>query len=140
MTKKHAIVTYLGLTLLLALIAIGITLIRGGADLRPIDPKLTVGLTVSALFDVIKTFGMIVGLNVFAGFLIKWPSSVVLWIPIGTVFVLVGHQQLAENFGLVSLDRIGRLDAFLMYLPAVGLASFIGGLMGMLFRDGIDES
>ena len=134
MSKKRAIVTYLVLILLLVLLAIAITLIRGGADLRPIDPKLTVGLTAITLINAIKSFGVIIGLNIFLGFLMKRPSSVVLWIPIGTVFVLLAHQQLGVLFGLMELDRIGRMDAFLMYLPAVGLASFVGGLLGNLFR------
>ena len=134
MSKKRAIVTYLVFILLLVLLAIAITLIRGGADLRPIDPKLTVGLTAITLINTIKSFGVIIGLNIFLGFLMKRPSSVVLWIPIGTVFVLLAHQQLGERFGLMELDRIGRMDAFLMYLPAVGLASFVGGLLGNLFR------
>ncbi|MCF6315348.1 MAG: hypothetical protein L3J30_03460 [Marinosulfonomonas sp.] len=84
---------------------------------------------------MIKSFGMIIGLNIFVGFLIKWPSSVVLssvvlWIPISTVFMLVAHQQLGDWFGSVALNDIGRMDAFLMYLPAVGLASLLGMLFG----------
>lgn len=134
MSKKRAVTTYLGLILVLVLIAIGLTVIRGGADLRPLDAKLTVGLTAITLINVIKTFGVIVGLNVFVGFLLKRPSSVVLWIPIATVFMLVAHQQIGSHFGLMDLDRIGQMDAFMMYLPAVGLASLVGGLLGNLFR------
>ena len=133
MSKKRTIVTFLVLFLLLVLVAIAFTLIRGGADLRPIDPKLTVGLTVISFINVVKTFGAIVGLNVFVGFLIKRPSGIIWWIPIATVFVLVAHQQLGDSFGLMSLDRIGRLDAFMMYLPAVGVASLAGGFLGNLF-------
>lgn len=134
MSKKRAVTTYVVLILILVLVAIGLTVIRGGADLQPLDPKLTVGLTVITLVNVVKTFGMIVGLNVFVGFFLKLPSSVILWIPIATVFVLVAHQQLGSYFGLMGLNRIGRMDAFMMYLPAVGLASLIGGLLGNLFR------
>lgn len=134
MNKKRAVTIYFGLIVVLVLIAIGLTVIRGGADLRPLDPRLTVGLTALTLINVIKTFGVIVGLNVFVGFFLKRPSSVVLWIPIATVFVLVAHQQLGSYFGLMTLNRIGRMDAFMMYLPAVGLASLIGGLLGNLFR------
>jgi len=133
MSRKRAIISFLILFVLLVLVAIGITLIRGGADLRPIDPKLTLGLTAISFINVVKTFGVIVGLNVFAGFLIKRPSGIVWWIPIATVFVLVAHQQLGDSFGLMSLNRIGRMDAFLMYLPAVGVASLVGGLLGNLF-------
>lgn len=136
MSKKRAVMTYLGLVLVLVLIAVCLTVIRGGADLRPLDPKLTVGLTVISLINIIKTFGAIVGLNVFAGFFLKRPSSVILWIPIATVFVLVAHQQIGSYFGLMDLNRVGRVDAFLMYFPAVGLASLIGGLLGNLFRHG----
>ncbi|PIE15065.1 MAG: hypothetical protein CSA68_08915 [Rhodobacterales bacterium] len=121
------------MTLLLIALALVITVVRGGDDMYPLDPKLIVGLTLYTFVGVIKSFGVVVGLNVFAGYLIKWPSSIVLWIPIGTVFVLVAHQQLAGSFGLMSLDRIGRIDAFLMYLPAVSLASFAGGLLRNLF-------
>lgn len=134
MSKKRAVMTYLVLILLLVLLAIGITLIRGGADLRPIDPKLTVGLTAITLINVVKSFGMIVGLNIVAGFLLKRPTPVALWIPIGAAFVVVAHQLLGNSFGLMELDRIGRVDAFLMYLPAVGLVSLLGGLSGNLFR------
>lgn len=134
MSKKRAVTTYSILILILALVAIGLTVIRGGADLQPLDPMLIVGLTMTTLINVIKTFGMIVGLNIFAGFLLKQPSSVVLWMPISTVFVLVAHQQLGNYFGLVDLNLVGRMDAFMMYLPAVGLASLIGGLLGNLFR------
>jgi len=133
MSKKRTIVTFLVLFLLLVLVAIALTLVRGGADLRPIDPKLTLGLTVIGFIAVVKTFGAIVGLNVFVGFLIKRPSGIIWWIPIATVFVLVAHQQLGDSFGLMSLDRIGRLDAFMMYLPAVGAASLAGGFLGNLF-------
>lgn len=133
MSKKRAVITFLVLLFVLILVAIVFTLIRGGADLRPIDPKLTVGLTVISFINVVKTFGAIVGLNVFVGFLIKRPSGIVWWIPIATVFVLVAHQQLGDSFGLMSLDRIGRLDAFMMYLPAVGVASLAGGFLGNLF-------
>lgn len=133
MSKKRAVTTYSILILILALVAIGLTVIRGGADLLPLDPKLTVGLTMMTLINVIKTFGMIVGLNVFVGFFLKQPSSVVLWMPISTVFVLVAHQQLGSHFGLMDLNRVGRMDAFMMYFPAVGLASLIGGLLGNLF-------
>lgn len=126
MTKKRAVVTYLVLIFLLGLIAVAITYLRGGAEHLA---QQTIDTTV----EVIRSFGMIIGLNVFIGFLIKWPSSVVLWVPIATVFVLVAHQQLGDWFGLVSLNDIGRIDAFLMYLPAVGLASMVGGLLGMLF-------
>jgi len=134
MSKKRAIVIYLVLILLLVIVAIGITLIRGGADLRPIDPKLTIGLTAITLINVVKSFGMIVGLNILIGVLIKRSSSVVLWIPVGTVIVLVAHQLLGAQFGLIGLDRIGRMDAFLMYLPAVGLASLLGGMLGIFLR------
>ena len=127
MTKTRAVVTYLILILLLGLLAIVITYMRSGAENLA---QQTINTTV----EVLKSFGMIIGLNVFIGFLIKWPSSVVLWIPISTVFVLVAHQQLGDWFGLVALNDIGRVDAFLMYLPAVGLASFAGGLLGNLFN------
>ncbi|WP_456386773.1 hypothetical protein [Profundibacter sp.] len=126
MTKKRAVVTYLVLIFLLALIAIAITYLRGGAEQLAQQ-------TIDTTLEVIRSFGMIIGLNVFVGFLIKWPSSVVLWVPISTVFVLVAHQQLGDWFELVSLNDIGRIDAFLTYLPAVGLASMVGGLLGMLF-------
>jgi len=127
MTKKRAVVTYLVLIFLLGLIALAITYSRGGAEHLALQ-------TMESTLTVIKSFGMIIGLNVFVGFLIKWPSSVVLWVPISTVFVLVAHQQLGDWFGLESLNDIGRMDAFLMYLPAVGLASLLGGLLGNLFR------
>ncbi len=126
MTKKRAVVTYSILILLLVLIAIAITYMRSGAE-------NIAQQTIDTTVEVIKSFGMIIGLNIFVGFLIKWPSSVVLWIPISTVFVLVAHQQLGDWFGLVALDDIGRMDAFLTYLPAVGLASLLGGMLGMLF-------
>ncbi len=126
MTKKRAVVTYLVLILLLGLLAIVITYMRSGAE-------NIAQQTIDATVEVIKSFGMIIGLNIFVGYLIKWPSSVVLWIPISTVFVLVAHQQLGDWFGLVALNDIGRVDAFLMYLPAVGLASLLGGLLGNLF-------
>ncbi len=134
MTKSRTTLTFGILLLLLFLIAIGITLIRGGADLRPIDPKLTVGLTVTIFINVVKTFGMIVGLNVFIGFLLKAPALIVFWIPLGTVFTVGVHLLFASSFGLVPLEQIGRMDAFLMYLPAVGLASLAGGLLGNLFH------
>lgn len=127
MTKKRAIVTYLVLIFLLGLIALAITYARGGAD-------QIAQQTIDSTLAVIKSFGMIIGLNVFVGFLIRWPSSVVLWVPISTVFVLVAHQQLGDWFGLTSLNEIGRMNAFLMYLPAVGLASLLGGLLGNVFR------
>lgn len=136
MSKKRITLIYLVLILLLVLIAIGLTLIRGGADLQPIDPKLTVGLTAITLIYVFKSFGLIVGLNVFVGFLLKRPSAVVLWVPIGTVLVLIAHQQIGNGFGMMELGRIGWSDAFMMYLPAVGLASFVGGLLANLFRRG----
>lgn len=126
MTKKRAISTYFILTLLLGLLAIAITYFRGGGE-------YLVGRTVESTVEVIRSFGMIIGLNVFVGYLIKWPSSVVLWIPITTVFVLVAHQQLGDWLGLETLNDIGRIDAFLTYLPAVGLASLLGGLLGNLF-------
>ena len=127
MTKKLAVVTYSILILLLVLIALAITYLQGGAE--HLAQK-----TLDSTVNVIKSFGMIIGLNIFVGFLIKWPSSVVLWIPITTVFVLVAHQQLGDWFGLVALNDIGRMDAFLMYLPAVGLACLLGGLLGMVFH------
>lgn len=136
MSKNRITVTYLVLNLLLVLVAIGLTLIRGGADLQPIDPMLTVGLTAITLINVIKSFGLIVGLNVIAGFLLKRPSIVVIWAPIGTVLVLIAHQQIGVRFGLMEMGRIGWSDAFMMYLPAVGLASIIGGLLGNLSRRG----
>lgn len=126
MTKKRAVTTYLILILLLGLLAIAITYMRGGAE-------HLISQTVESTVEVIKSFGVIIGLNVFVGYLIKWPSSVVLWIPITTVFVLIAHQQLGDWFGLESLNDIGRIDAFLMYLPAVGLASLLGGMLGNLF-------
>lgn len=126
MTKKRAIATYLILILLLGLLAIAITYMRGGGE-------HLISQTVESTVEVIKSFGVIIGLNVFVGYLIKWPSSVVLWIPITTVFVLIAHQQLGDWFGLESLNDIGRIDAFLMYLPAVGLASLLGGMLGNLF-------
>ncbi|WP_456388095.1 hypothetical protein [Profundibacter sp.] len=92
MSKKRAIAAYLILILLLVLLAIGITLIRGGANLQPIDPKLTVGLTALTLINVVKSFGLVVGLNIVAGFLLKRPPYVVLWIPAATVVVLLAHQ------------------------------------------------
>lgn len=136
MSKNRITVIYLALTLLLVLVAIGLTLIRGGADLQPIDPRLTVGLTAITLINVIKSFGLIVGLNVIVGFLLKRPSIVVIWAPIGTVLVLIAHQQIGVRFGLMEMGRIGWSDAFMMYLPAVGLASIIGGLLGNLSRRG----
>jgi len=126
MTKKRAILTYFILTLLLGLLTIVITYFRGGGE-------YLVGRSVDSTVEVIRSFGMIIGLNVFVGYLIKWPSSVVLWIPITTVFVLVAHQQLGDWLGLESLNDIGRMDAFLTYLPAVGLVSLLGGLLGNLF-------
>lgn len=136
MSKKRTIATYLGLILALVLIAIGLTLLRGGADLQPIDPKLTLGLTALTVINVVKTFWMIVGLNILVGFLIKRPLFVALWIPIGTLVVLLAHHQLGARFGLMELGRIGHIDAFLMYLPAVGLASLLGGVLGNLFGRG----
>lgn len=126
MTKKRAVVTYFVLTLVLGVLAIAITYLRSGGE-------QLIGQTVETAVEVIKSFGVIIGLNVFIGYLVKWPSSVVLWIPIATVFVLVAHQQLGDWFGLTSLNDLGRMDAFLMYLPAVGLASLLGGLLGNLF-------
>lgn len=126
MIKKRAVVTYLVLILLLGLLAIAITYMRSGAENLALQ-------TIDTTVEVIKSFGMIIGLNIFVGFLIKWPSSVVLWVPISTVFVLVAHQQLGDWFELAALNDIGRVDAFLMYLPAVGLASLLGGLLGNLF-------
>jgi len=126
MTKKRTVVTYLILILLLGLLAIAITYMRGGSE-------HLVSRTVESTVEVMKSFGMIIGLNVFVGYLIKWPSSVVLWIPITTVFVLIAHQQLGDLFGLESLNDIGRIEAFLIYLPAVGLASLLGGMLGNLF-------
>ncbi len=126
MTKKRAVVTYFILTLLLGLLAIAITYMRGGGE-------YLVGRTMDTTVEVMRSFGMIIGLNVFVGYLIKWPSSVVLWIPITTVFVLIAHQQLGDWFGLESLNGLGRMDAFLMYLPAVGLASLLGGMLANLF-------
>jgi len=134
MSGKRTIVTFLVLTLLLAIVAIGITLIRGGADLRPIDPKLTVGLTVMTLVNVINTFGMIVGLNVFIGFLVKTPVSILIWIPLGTIFVVLAHKMFGSSFDLIALERIGGRDAFLMYFPAVGLATLAGGFLGSFFQ------
>lgn len=132
MKPQRAIITYLVLTLLLALLALAITYLQGGPD-TSFDAKTLISQTLAAFIAVVSSFGMIIGLNVFAGFLIKWPSSVVLWIPISTVFVLVAHQQIGDYFDLTSLNEIGRMKAFLIYLPAVGLASFAGGLLGMLF-------
>ncbi|HBQ37230.1 MAG TPA: hypothetical protein DD729_10435 [Rhodobacteraceae bacterium] len=134
MSKKRAVITFLVLLFVLILVAIVFTLIRGGADMRPIDPKLTVGLTAITFINVVKTFGMIVGLNVFVGFLIKKPASIVFWIPIGAAVVTVAHHQFGDSFGLMSVARIGWLDAFLMYVPAVGLASLVGGLLGNWFQ------
>lgn len=125
MTKKRAIVTYFVLTLLLGGIAIALTYLRSGSE-------QLISQTVDTTFEAIKSFGIIIGLNVFIGYFIKWPSSIVLFIPIATVFVLVAHQQFGEWLGLTSLNDIGRMDAFLMYLPAVGLASLLGGLLGNL--------
>ncbi|PHQ99415.1 MAG: hypothetical protein COB39_03835 [Marinosulfonomonas sp.] len=121
MTRKRAVVTYLVLSLVLISITIPYT--RSGVENLA---QQTIDTTV----EVIKSFGMIIGLNIFVGFLIKWPSSVVLCIPISTVFMLVAHQQLGDWFGPVALNDIGRMDAFLMYLPAVGLASLLGMLFG----------
>ena len=131
MKPKRAIVTYLVLTLLLALLALAITFIQSSPD-APFDTKMLVRQTIATFTGVVTSFGIIIGLNIFAGFLIKWPSSVVLWIPISTVFVLVAHQQIGDSFDLTTLNDIGRINAFLMYLPAVGLASLAGGLLGML--------
>lgn len=132
MKPKRAILTYLVLTLLLAALAIGITFLQASAD-AAFDIKQLIGQSLTTFVATVSSFGMIIGLNVFVGFLIKWPSSVVLWVPISTVFVLVAHQQIGDFFDLDSLNEIGRMRAFLMYLPAVGLASFAGGLLGMLF-------
>ncbi len=95
MKPKRAIVTYLVLTLLLALLALAITFAQTSPD-APFDAKTLISQTIAAFIGTVKTFGMIIGLNVFAGFLIRWPSSVVLWIPITTVFVLIAHQQLGD--------------------------------------------
>ena len=67
MTKKRAVVTYSILILLLVLIAIAITYMHSGAENLA---QQTIDTTV----EVIKSFGMIIGLNIFVGFLIKWPD------------------------------------------------------------------
>lgn len=132
MKPKRAIVTYLVLILLLALLALAIVFAQSSPD-TPLDANALINQTRSIFVGVVTSFGIIIGLNIFAGFLIRWPSSVVLWIPIGTVFVLVAHQQIGDYFDLTTLNELGRVNAFLMYVPVVGLASLAGGLLGMLF-------
>lgn len=136
MSKTRTAVTFLFLILLLVLVATGLTLVRGEADLQPIDPKLTIGLIAITLINVIKSLGVIVGLNVIVGPLLKRPSFVVLWIPVGTILIMVAHQHIGSHFGLMALGRIGWADAFMMYLPAVGLACLVGGLLRARFRLG----
>lgn len=125
---------YLALIFLMVMIAFAITFYRG--DLRPFDPKLTVGLTALTLMAVIKAIGAVVAINAIVGFILRRPLAVVLWIPFGAIMVVLVHQFLGERFGLTGLDRIGRPDAFLMYLPAVALFSLVGGLLGVLLRRG----
>lgn len=132
MARTPMVWIYLGLIFLTMLIALVITFYRG--DLRPFDAKLTVGLTGLTLMAVIKSIGVVIAVNAVIGFVLRRPGAVVLWIPLGVVMVVLVHHFLGERFGLMGLDRIGRVDAFLMYLPGVALFSLAGGLLGAIVR------
>lgn len=132
MTQKRPLLIYLLLFILLVLVAAAITFYRG--DLTPFDPKLTMGLTALTLVSVMRTFGLIVGLNLIAGFLLKRPLAVLAWIIPGTGLVLGAHALFGAGFGLVELARIGWVDAYLMYLPAVGLMSLLGAVLGQILK------
>lgn len=135
MSKINTALLYLILILAIILIGAALTFIR--ADLGTFDPKLTFGLTAITLLSVMSSMGAVVGGNVIIGFLLKTPLKVVLWVPIGAGLALAAHHFLGGYLGLMGLDRVGIVDAFLMYLPSVGLLSLIGGLMGsVLARKG----
>lgn len=132
MTRKRAALTYLILLFILVVIAAWISLYRG--DLRPFDPKLTMGLTVISVLNAIKSFGLIIGANLIISFFIKRPAYVVAWIIPGTLLVLAAHFIFGAHFSLTPLSRIGWLDGFLFYLPSVGLLSLIGGFLGQMAK------
>lgn len=134
MTRTRMIWAYLALILLMMVVAGAITFVRG--DLRPFDPKLTAGLSALTLMAVMRTLWAVLGVAVIAGFLLRRPPAVVLWIPVGTVLAVLVHLYAGEWLGLIRLERIGWLDAFLMYLPTVGLFSLLGGLLASVLPRG----
>lgn len=132
MTRQSASVVFLLLILIWAGISAAITVLR--ADLTPFDPKLTVGLTVITFAAVMTSIGFIAILNLLICAWLRRPVVILAWILPGTALLLLAHSVLAAPLGLTPIARLGWGDAFLMYLPATGFLSLVGGWIGQLIQ------
>ena len=132
MTKKRIVFTYLLLIVIVVLIGAAITFYR--LDLRPFDPKLTLGLTALTVLGLMQTFWAALAVNTAVGFILGRPKLVLLWVPLGTLLVVLAHFFLGEKIGLAPLEKIGWIGAYLMYFTSVALLSLFGGVWGGLVR------
>lgn len=127
MTKLRITLIFLAASILVLLIGMAMTFYR--LDLRPFDPKMTIGMTVLAVPGLLQSFWAVILINAVVGFVLGRPTLVLVWVPIGTLLVVLAHHFLGADSGLASLSRIGWVNAFLMYFTTVGLISLAGGLL-----------
>jgi hypothetical protein len=138
MTKKQAIIIYLVLIVAIVPLAAGISWYRAG--MGPFDPVLTLGISAFTFVKIMMTLGAAVGFNIVLGYLFRRPLRVLAWIPVATLIAIVAHHLAAPYYGLLGLDEMGVLDAYLMYLPSVALFSLLGGLFAtLMFRRFVSE-
>ncbi len=56
------------------------------------------------------------------------------WAAVGTALIVAVHFLAAGSFGLAGADDLGIAGAIMLYLPTVGVLTFLGGLLRAVFR------